>query len=104
MRVLIAGEGTAELDTAAAIAGRRGALVRRVPDLDAALRSLREGQGADLLLVDVRHDVRAIVERLAAERIHLPIVAYGINAEPRQAVAAIRGGRASSCRCRPTPS
>jgi two-component system, response regulator FlrC len=92
MRVLIAGEGTAELDTAAAIAARRGASVRRAPDIDAALRALREGQGADLLLVDVRHDVRAIVDRLAGERIHLPIVAYGINAEPRLAVAAIRGG------------
>src|SRR4051812_37695358 len=92
MRVLIAGASFPELDAAAGIAVERGAQVRRVADLEGAMRSLREGRGADLLLVDVRHDVREIAGRLAAERIHLPIVAYGINAEPREAAAAIRGG------------
>src|SRR4051812_22034482 len=90
MRVLITGESLPELDTAATLAAKRGAQVRRLPDVEAALRSLRDGQGADLLLIDVRQDVRALVERLAAERFHLPIVAYGINAEPRLAAAAIK--------------
>jgi len=92
MRVLITGESLPELDTAATVAAKRGAQVRRLPDVEAALRSLRDGQGADLLLIDVREDVRALVERLAAERFHLPIVAYGINAEPRLAAAAIKAG------------
>ena len=92
MRVLITGESLPELDTAATLAAKRGAQVRRLPDVEAALRSLRDGQGADLLLIDVRQDVRALVERLAAERFHLPIVAYGINAEPRLAAAAIKAG------------
>src|SRR4051794_37666479 len=92
MRVLITGESLPELDTAATLAAKRGAQVRRLPDVEAALRSLRDGPGADLLLIDVRQDVRALVERLAAERFHLPIVAYGINAEPRLAAAAIKAG------------
>src|SRR3954470_1835800 len=92
MHVLITGESLPELDTAATLAAKRGAQVRRLPDVEAALRSLRDGQGADLLLIDVRQDVRALVERLAPERFHLPIVAYGINAEPRLAAAAIKAG------------
>src|SRR3954454_9251786 len=92
MRVLITGESLPEHDTAATLAAKRGAQVRRLPDVEAALRSLRDGQGADLLLIDVRQDVRALVERLAGARFHLPIVAYGIIAEPRLATAAIKAG------------
>ncbi|MCX7629015.1 MAG: sigma-54 dependent transcriptional regulator, partial [Geminicoccaceae bacterium] len=57
-----------------------------------ALADLRSGRGADLLLVDLELDVGAIVRALAQERIWLPVVAYGIGAEPRAAVAAIRAG------------
>src|SRR3954454_7575037 len=92
MRVLITGESLPELDTAATLAAKRGAQVRRLPDVEAGLRSLRDARAPALLLIDVRQDVRALVERLAAERFHLPIVAYGINAEPRLAAAAIKAG------------
>jgi two-component system response regulator FlrC len=92
MRLLIVGESSPELDKASALAVARGAEVRRVRDSETALRCLREGQGAELLLIDVRQDIRLLVDQMAAERIHLPIVAYGINAEPRLAVAAIRAG------------
>lgn len=91
-RVLIIGGGLPELETAARLAAGRGAEVTQVPDLEAALGSLRSGRGADLLLVDVRADVREVVQRLAAERIHLPVVAYGINADALAAVAAVRAG------------
>ena len=92
MRLLIVGESSPELDKASSLAVARGAEVRRVRDSETALRCLREGQGAELLLIDVRQDIRLLVDQMAAERIHLPIVAYGINAEPRLAVAAIRAG------------
>jgi DNA-binding NtrC family response regulator len=98
MRLLIIGSGVPELETAARLAAERGATVRQVRDLEGALRALRDGHGADLLLVDVGGGVggggavREAVERLATERIHLPVVAYGINADPRAAVAAVRAG------------
>src|SRR5437764_693473 len=50
---------------------------------------LRLGRGA---VVELDRKVGEPVERLAAERFHLPIVAYGINAEPRLAAAAIKAG------------
>ncbi|HEX8374191.1 MAG TPA: sigma-54 dependent transcriptional regulator [Geminicoccaceae bacterium] len=106
MRLLIVGSGLPELETAARIAAERGATVRQVRDLDAAMRALRDGHGADLLLVDVGAGplgggaVREAVERLAAERVHLPVVAYGIDADPRAAVAAVRAG---ACEFLPLP-
>ena len=61
MRLLIVGESSPELDKAASLAVARGAEVRRVRDSETALRCLREGQGADLLLIDVRQDIRLLV-------------------------------------------
>ena len=53
---------------------------------------LRSGRGADLLMVDVALDIRDLVQRLEAERIHVPIVACGISNDARAAVAAIHAG------------
>ena len=80
------------LTTAMRIATKRGALVRQRRSAAEALDELREGQGADLLFLDVMLDVPEIVAMLRAERVHLPIVAYGINADPARAVAAIKAG------------
>ena len=57
-----------------------------------ALRVLRSGRGADLLLVDVAVDIRALVASLEAEHIHVPIVACGTSTDARAAVAAIHAG------------
>ncbi|MCS6779862.1 MAG: sigma-54 dependent transcriptional regulator [Geminicoccaceae bacterium] len=92
MRVLVVGERGREVVEACAIAAGRGAEVRHRGEIEAALADLREGRGADLLLADVRLDISALVRRLEAERIWLPVVAYGIDAEPRAAGAAIRAG------------
>ncbi|MCS6878113.1 MAG: sigma-54 dependent transcriptional regulator [Geminicoccaceae bacterium] len=92
MRVLVVGERGREVVEACAIAAGRGAEVRHRARFADALADLRSGRGADLLLVDLELDVGAIVRALAQERIWLPVVAYGIGAEPRAAVAAIRAG------------
>jgi DNA-binding NtrC family response regulator len=92
MRLLIVGEHAREVVEACAIAAGRGAEVRHRARIAEALAELREGRGADLLLADVRLDIAALVSGLAAERIWLPVVAYGIDAEPRAAAAAIRSG------------
>ncbi len=92
MRLLIVGEHAREVVEASRIAAGRGAEVRQVPDIEQALRSLRAGEGADLLLVEVGLDIRQMIDRLLQERICVPVVAYGVDAEPRAAVAAIRAG------------
>ncbi len=92
MRLLVVGERGREVADACAIAAGRGIEVRHRPRIEDAIAELREGRGADLLLVDVRRDVAAVVQSLASERIWLPVVAYGIDAEPRAAAAAIRAG------------
>jgi two-component system response regulator FlrC len=92
MRLLVVGERGREVAEACAIAAGRGVEVRHRSNLEEAMVDLREGRGADLLLVDVRQDVAALVANLASERIWLPVVAYGIDAEPRAAAAAVRAG------------
>jgi len=69
-----------------------GASVTHAEDHEQAMRVLRGGKGADLLLVDVGLDIRDLVMRLEAEHIHVPIVACGISNDARAAVAAIHAG------------
>jgi DNA-binding NtrC family response regulator len=92
MRLLIVGQGLPEVVRAAEMAAARGAAVRRSNDVASAMESLRAGQGADLLLVDVAGNIGALRQQLAAERFFLPIVAYGIHTMPRAAAEAIRAG------------
>jgi len=92
MRLLIVGPLNGEIGTASRMAMQRGAKVSQVGDIDAALHALRQGQGADLLMIDVRLDVARMVQNLASERFSLPVVACGIGSDARAAVAAIRAG------------
>jgi DNA-binding NtrC family response regulator len=70
----------------------KGAAVTHADDIEQALRVLRGGKGADLLMVDVVIDIRELVTRLEAEHIHVPIVACGTGTDARAAVAAIHAG------------
>src|SRR6195256_4700056 len=92
MRLLIVGTLKGQLTTATKIAMDNGASVTHAEDQEQAMRVLRGGKGADLLLVDVALDIRDLVMRLEAEHIHVPIVACGISNDARAAVAAIRAG------------
>src|SRR5207244_3049333 len=92
MRLLIVGTLKGQLTTATKIAMDNGASVTHAEDHEQAMRVLRGGKGADLLLVDVGLDIRDLVMRLEAEHIHVPIVACGISNDSRAAVAAIRAG------------
>jgi DNA-binding NtrC family response regulator len=92
MRLLIVGTLKGQLTTATKIAMDKGATVTHAEDGEQALRVLRGGKGADLLLVDVSLDIRDLVMRLEAEHIHVPIVACGISTDARAAVAAIHAG------------
>ena len=92
MRLLIVGTLKGQLTTATKIAMDNGATVTHAEDHEQAMRVLRGGKGADLLLVDVALDIRDLVMRLEAEHIHVPIVACGISNDARAAVAAIHAG------------
>src|SRR5665213_787781 len=86
MRLLIVGTLKGQLTTATKIAMDNGASVTHAEDHEQAMRVLRGGKGADLLLVDVALDIRDLVMRLEAAHIHVPIVACGIANDARDMV------------------
>lgn len=92
MRVLIVGSLSGQLTEATKIAMENGAKVVQVDTALAALGTLRNGQGADMLLVEVSIDISQLSKDLKAERIFVPIVACGISATPDEAAASIRAG------------
>jgi len=90
MRLLIVGDLEGHITTAGKIAFSRGATVSHIDSVDAALSALRSGRGAELLMIDVKLNIANLVERLASERISIPVVACGTDANA--AVASIRAG------------
>ena len=92
MRLLIVGTLQGQLTVATKIAMDKGANVTHADGADMALRVLRSGRSADLLLVEVAVDIRDLVTRLEAEHIVVPIVACGMGTDARAAVAAIHAG------------
>src|SRR6201993_4065562 len=92
MRLLIVGTLKGQLTTATKIAMDNGASVTHAEDHEQAMRGLRGGKGADLLLVAVAPPTPDVVMRLEAEHIPVPIVACGISNDARAAVAAIHAG------------
>ena len=92
MRLLIVGTLEGHITTAGKIALDRGAKVAHADDIGTALSLLRAGRSADLLMIDIKLDVREMVESLQKERISVPVVACGIGTDPSAAVEAIRAG------------
>jgi len=92
MRLLIVGSLEGHITTAGKIAMARGATVAHVPDVDSALTALRSGQGAELVMIDVKLNVAELILALKAERISVPVVACGIGSDANAAVRAIKAG------------
>jgi DNA-binding NtrC family response regulator len=90
-RLLIIGSLEGELGQAARVAIARGARLAQAEGAAAGLARLR-AEGADLALVDVRHDVAWLVGALAAERIACPVIACGRVEDADAAVRAIEAG------------
>ncbi len=90
-RLLIIGSLENELGAAARVAIARGARLMQADGVAAGLARLRV-EGADLVLVDLRHDVAWLVQALEAERIACPVVACGRAADADAAVRAIEAG------------
>jgi DNA-binding NtrC family response regulator len=92
MRLLIVGPLEGYISAAGKIALSRGAKVAHASDIDSALLALRAGQGADLVMMDVKLDIGRLVESLKEERIVVPLVACGVGTDTGAAVRAIRAG------------
>ena len=92
MRLLIIGPLEGQLSEATKMAMNGGAKVAHAPSVEIALAALRAGRGADLLLVDVVMDIAGLIAGLEAERIAIPVVACGVEANAAAAVNAIRAG------------
>jgi DNA-binding NtrC family response regulator len=92
MRLLIIGPLNGQVTLAAKIALNQGAKVAQADDVETALTTLRNGQGADLAMIDVQLDIARFVDALKAERICVPVVACGIEADTAAAVRAIKAG------------
>ncbi len=92
MRLLIIGALEGQLSEATVMAMNGGAKVAHAPSVEIALAALRAGRGADLLLCDVVMDIAGLIAGLEAERIAIPVVACGVEANAAAAVNAIRAG------------
>jgi two-component system response regulator FlrC len=91
MRLLIIGTLDGQIGAASQIAMARGAKVRQAEDVPAGLEVLRN-QGADLVMIDVKRDIKGLIDSLEAERIVVPVVACGIASDASAAVRAIKAG------------
>ena len=83
MRLLVVGKLSGQLSTAVKMAMSAGAKFSHVESTAAAPHALRAGQGADLLMVDYDLDIAGLIAANEAERIHVPVVACGVGADPR---------------------
>lgn len=92
MRLLIVGPLEGYITAAGKIAMSRGAKVSHASDIPSAMHAIRNGVGAELLMVDVKLDIGEIIEQLAAERMTIPVVACGIGSDASAAVRAIKSG------------
>jgi len=74
------------------IALQRGAKVIHCEDIDQALGALRNGKGADVIMVDVKQNIDRFINALKDERFSVPVVACGIGTDTISAVKAIQAG------------
>ena len=92
MRLLIVGSLEGQIGAASQIAMSQGAEVAHADAVEGALVNLRSGNGADLVMIDIKLDIAALTTALKAERINVPVVACGIGTDTQAAVRAIKAG------------
>lgn len=92
MRLMIVGHLEGHISAAGKIALQRGAKVVHCDDIMQALGALRNGKGADLVMVDVKQNIAAFIEALEKERFSIPVVACGVGTDTTSAVKAIKAG------------
>lgn len=92
MRLMIIGRLEGHISKAGKIALQRGAKVTHCEDVDQAIGALLNGKGADVAMIDVKQKIADFISKLDEHRIHMPVVACGVEADARAAVKAIEQG------------
>ena len=92
MRLLIIGNINSEIKTAIDIAKSKKAKVVMVESCEQGVDFLCQGKGADLVLVDVKFDIKSLISAMKNEKISTPVIAYGVQCSPKEAVLAIKSG------------
>ena len=92
MRLLIVGTLGGHISAAGQIALKKGAKVSHLDTVEGALHALRNGQGADLVMIDVALPVAKLLRAMSQEHINTPVVACGLENDSDAAVAAIKAG------------
>jgi len=100
MRLLIVRTPNGQLTLATKLAMEKGRPSPMRLAAEMALRVLRSGRGADLLMVEVASTFRDLIVRLEAE--HITVRGrLRTSTDARAAVAAIHAGARNTSRCRP---
>lgn len=92
MRLMIVGHLEGHISVAGKIALKKGAKVVHCEDIQQAMGALRNGKGADLVMIDVKQKIQKFIEELEQERFHIPVIACGIGTDASAAVKAIKAG------------
>lgn len=92
MRLMIIGHLGGHISVAGKIALQRGAKVIHCEDTDQAMGALRNGKGADVIMVDIKQPIADFIKQLDIERFSVPVVACGIGTDTPSAVKAIKAG------------
>ncbi len=91
-RLMIIGEMNTHIMSASSIAVKRGAKVTHVHNISSALNMLRNGNGTDLIMAEVHNDIADLIKSLNDERIVVPVIACGTDADRDLAISAIKAG------------
>jgi DNA-binding NtrC family response regulator len=89
---MVIGHLDGHISQAGKIAIQRGAKVVHCEDTTQAMGALLNGKGADLVMIDVKQKIAEFIAQLEEARIHLPVIACGVDPDTRAAVKAIEAG------------
>ncbi|MDX1949296.1 MAG: sigma-54 dependent transcriptional regulator [Rickettsiales bacterium] len=92
MRILVIGKIESEVSSACKIVMNRGGKIVSAENPNQAFEKLLSGASVEAVLIEVSEDIKTFCENLERERIIIPVIAYGINADSEKARNAIRAG------------
>ncbi len=92
MKLLIIGHLEGHISQAGKIALSRGAKVVHCETLEQAIIALRNGDGIELVMIDIKQDVKSFITQLKDERMSVPVVACGIGNDKQAVIRAIKSG------------
>ncbi|MDX1916969.1 MAG: sigma-54 dependent transcriptional regulator [Rickettsiaceae bacterium] len=92
MQLVVLGFLNSEITKAIEIAKSKGARVLFADNPEKCIDIILKGNSPDLLLIDIAFDIGNIAALLEEQKIAANIIAYGLNASPKEAVSSIKAG------------